>query len=119
MSFIKGNKIQEKEKGTFQECQYCEKKDCFFRDCRDLLNSSIFCQSQVTANIITSQESFSASTLTSIHSTSDELFALSSTTEYYDSNQSPSSNDTQEMSSNFVLSNRLKSNCSFLKRLYF
>lgn len=108
LSFILGNQIQEKEKGTFQDCQFCRKKVCSFKNCHDLLNSSIFCQTQVTANIITSQESFSTSTLMLIHSTSEEPFASTSTTGNYDTNQSPSSNDTQQMSSNFILSHKLK-----------
>lgn len=90
-SFIKGYQIKSNERGTFQDCQMCTKSHCFFTDCHYLLNSSIFCQSisntsqsQVTANITMSKECL--------------------TTGNYDTNKSPSSDDIQQMSSNFVLS---------------
>lgn len=85
----------------------CKKSNCFFQKCYYLLKGSIFCQStsdtsqsQVTANITMSKNCLTGSTLTSIISTSDELFASTSTTRNYDTNQLPSSNDTQQMSSN-------------------
>lgn len=85
----------------------CTKCNCYFRKCHYLLNSSIFCQSksdtsqsQVTANITMSKNCLTGSTLTSIISTSDELFSSTSTTRNYDTNQLPSSNDTQQTSSN-------------------
>lgn len=85
----------------------CRKNDCCFISCHYLLNSSIFCrnisdtsQRQVIANSTMSKECLTGSTLTSIISTSDQLFASTSTTRNYDTNQLPSSNDTQQMSSN-------------------
>lgn len=80
-----------------------------------LLNSSIYCKSitdtshsQITESIKTSQGEFSASTFMSNHFTSREVVVSNSTTEYYDSDQSPSTNYTQQMSSNFVPSNKQK-----------
>lgn len=106
-SIIKGYQIIHEDRGTFEDCQMCRKNDCCFTSCHNLLNSSIFCQNvsdtsqrQVTANNTMSKECLTGSTSTSIISTSDELFASTSTTRNYDTNQLPSSNDTQQMSSN-------------------
>lgn len=104
----------------------CRKKDCGFISCHYFLKSSIFCQNisdtsqhKVTANITMSNEYLTTSTLTSTHLTSDELFASTSSTGNYDTNQSPSSNDTQEMSSNFILSHKLKNLLLYSERVYF
>lgn len=106
-SVIKGYQIIDEDRGTFEDCQMCRKNDCCFESCHYLLNSSIFCQNisdtsqrHVTANNTMSKECLTGSTLTSIISTSDKLFASTSTTRNYDTNQLPSSNDTQQMSSN-------------------
>lgn len=94
-SFIKGYQIKSYERGTFQDCQMCTKSHCSFKNCHYILNSSIFCQSisdtsqsQVPANITMSKECL--------------------TTGNYDTNKSPSSDDIQQMSSNFVLSHKAK-----------
>lgn len=115
MPFIVGYQLKEKDTKTFQDCQMCRKNDCCFISCHYLLNSSTFCQNisdtsqhQVTANITMSNKCLTTSILTSTHLTSDELFASTSSTGNYDTNQSPSSNDRQEISSNFVLSHKLK-----------
>lgn len=112
----KGWAIKEDQRGTFLDCQMCTETDCWFRPCSDFLNSSIYCKSitdtshsQITESIKTSQGEFSASTFMSNHFTSREVVVSNSTTEYYDSDQSPSTNDTQQMSSNFVPSNKQKS----------
>lgn len=106
-SVIKGYQIIDEDRGTFEDCQMCRKNDCSFESCHYLLNSSIFCQNKsdtsqrhVTANNTMSKECLTGSTLTSIISTSDELFSSTSTTRNYDTNQLPSSNDTQQTSSN-------------------
>lgn len=91
----------------------CTEMDCRFRPCSDLLNSSIYCKSitdtshrQITESIKTSQGEFSASTFMWNHLTSREVVVSNSTTGYYDSDQSQSTNDTQQMSSNVVPSNK-------------
>lgn len=106
-SIIKGYQIKDEDRGTFEDCQMCRKNDCCFISCHYLLNSSIFCQNvsdtsqrHVTANNTMSKECLTGSTLTSIISTSDELFSSTSTTRNYDKNQLPSSNGTQQTSSN-------------------
>lgn len=126
LPFIAGYQFKKKERKTFQDCQMCRKNDCCFISCHYLLNSSIFCQNisdtsqhQVTANITMSNEYLTTSTLMSTHCTSDELFASTSSTGNYDTNQSPSSNDTQKMSSNFVLSHKLKHLLLYSERVYF
>lgn len=88
----------------------CGKNDCKFRRCSDKINSSIFCKniSDESKGETTSKETVSASTLMSIFSTSDEILALTSTAGYYDTDQLPSTNDTQQMSSNFILSYKRK-----------
>ncbi|XP_065944798.1 uncharacterized protein [Magallana gigas] len=100
-----GYQLKEKDTKTFQDCQMCRKNDCCFISCHYLLNSSTFCQNisdtsqhQVTANITMSNKCLTTSILTSTHLTSDELFASTSSTGNYDTNQSPSSNDRQEIS---------------------
>lgn len=115
--FIKGWGIMEEHIITFIECQMCRNSGCRFRRCSDSFRGSIFCksisdtsQSQITEHLTTSQESFSASTLLSSHSISDELFVSTSTTGNYDTDQSPSTNDTQQLSSNLILSYR-RENC--------
>lgn len=113
--FIKGWGIMEEHIITFIECQMCRNSDCRFRRCSDSFRGSIFCksissQSQITEHLTTSQESFSASTLLSSHSISEELFVSTSTTGNYDTDQSPSANDTQQLSSNLILSYR-RENC--------
>lgn len=82
----------------------CTEKDCRFRRCSDLLNSSIYCnstnnfQSHITGHLTTS-----ASTFMSNHLTSEELFASTASTRYYATDPSPSTNYTQQMSSNFFM----------------
>lgn len=97
----------QEQKGTFLECQMCTNNECQFRRCSDPLRGSIFCrslsQSQRPEIFTTSQESFSSSTCMLNHLTS-ELFAANSTTGSCDKDQLPSTSNTLQMSSNFVLS---------------
>lgn len=83
----------------------CERNDCQFKRCYDLSASSIFCKniSDEFQGQTTSRETVTASTFMSHHSTSDEILALTSTAGSYDTDQLPSTNDTQQMSSNFIL----------------
>lgn len=81
----------------------------------DFLDSSIYCKSisdnshcQVMEHLTTSQGGFSASTSMSNQLTSEEVFVSTSTTGYYDSHQSPSTDDKEQMSSNLVLSCKRK-----------
>lgn len=123
---IKGWEINEEQMGTFLECEVCERNDCQFMHCSDSLFGSIFCKSisntsqdQITEHFTTSQESFSASTLLSNHSTSDEFFVSTSTAGNYDTGQSQSTNDTQQMSSNLNLSYRRENcGCIFFKNIF-
>lgn len=87
----------------------CTEKNCHFRSCSDFLDSPIYCKSMsdishcpITEDLTSLQGGFSASTFMSNHLTS-EVFFSTSTTGYYDSDQSSSTNGTQQMSSNFVL----------------
>lgn len=89
----------------------CTEKDCSFRPCSDFLDSFIYCKNisytshcQITKHLTTLQGGFSASTFMSNHLTSQEASDSTSTTGYHDSNHFSPSNDTQQMSSNFVLS---------------
>lgn len=97
--------------GKFLECQMCEGKYCYFMGCSLSLNGSIFCKSnsntfktQITEPLTTSQESCSTSTLLSTHSTAGELFVSTSTATNHDTDQLPSTNDTQQIPSNSILS---------------
>lgn len=96
--------------GTFLECQMCERNNCEFIPCSNLLSGSIFCksisvtsQSQITEHLTTLHGSFSASTLLSNHPTSEELVVSTSTTKNYHTDQLASTNDTQQMPSNLIL----------------
>lgn len=98
----------------------CTNNGCQFRSCSDSLSGSIFCksiydtsQSQITEHFKTSIESFPTSTFMSNNLSSEELFASTSANRYYDSDQSPSTNDTHQMSSNFVLSYKWNSMAIF------
>lgn len=93
----------------------CTEKNCRFMACSDFLDSSIYCKSisdtshcQITEHLTTSQGGSSASTSMSNHLTSEEVFVSTSTTGYYDSHQSPSTDDKEQMSSNLVLSCKRK-----------
>lgn len=91
----------------------CEMNKCQFRSCFDLLAShdsheflasSIFCNnnSDEFQGITTSKEPVSASTFMSIHSTLQDVFVSTTSAIYSNTDQSPSTNSTQRMSSNFV-----------------
>lgn len=64
--------MEYKQRESFLQCQVCGKNDCKFRRCSDIIDSSIFCKniSDESKDETTSKETFSASTLMSIHSTS-------------------------------------------------
>lgn len=101
-------KINEDQRETFLGCQMCKENDCRFRPCSDFLDSSIYCKNmsdtshcQIKEHLTSLQRGFSASTFMSNHLISEEMFVSTSTTGY-DSDQSPSTNDTQPMSSNFL-----------------
>lgn len=83
----------------------CEMNKCQFRNCYEFSASSIFCnnKSDEFQGITTSKEHVSASTFMSTHSTSEDVFVSTTTTRYYDTDQSPSTNYTERMSSNFIL----------------
>lgn len=84
----------------------CEINKCQFRNCYDEFSArSIFCnnKSDEFQGITTSKEHVSASTFMSIHSTSEDVFVSTTTTRYYDTDQSPSTNYTERMSSNFIM----------------
>lgn len=87
------------------ECQICDMNECRFGTCYDISASSIFCNNVTDEfqGITTSKEPVSASTFMSIHSTSDDVFVSTTTARYFDTDQSPSTNYTERMSSNFVL----------------
>lgn len=80
-------------------------------DCSFSLNGSIFCksfsntsQAQITEHLTTSQERFSASTFFSTHSTAAKPFVSTSTARNYYTDQLPSTNETQQLPSNLILS---------------
>lgn len=77
---------------------------CQFRNCHEFLASSIFCNNNSDEFQVktTSKEPVSASTFMSVHSTLQDVFVSTTSAIYYDTDQSPSTNSTQRMSSNFV-----------------
>lgn len=95
---IKGWEMKEELRETFLECQMCERNVCQFRKCSDLLASSIFC-----INTSARFKGKKASTLMSNHSTSDVIFASTSTTGNDDQDISPSINDRFQKSGNYIL----------------
>nr|XP_034321979.1 uncharacterized protein LOC109619625 isoform X2 [Crassostrea gigas] len=105
-SIDQGQEIRVENIGKILECQRCERNTCYYMGCSLSLNGSIFCKSnfntsktQITEPLTTSQESFSASTLLSTHSTAEELFISTSTAINHDTDQLPSTTDTQQMPS--------------------
>lgn len=96
--------IEYEQRESFLQCQMCAKNYCQFRHCSDTSANSIFCKniSDESKGPTTSKETFSASPGMSNHSTSDEIIALTFTAGYYDTDQLPPKNDTQQMSSNIV-----------------
>lgn len=109
-SIDQGWEIEYEQRESFLQCQVCGKIECKFRRCSDMINSSIFCKNipDESKGETTSKETVSASTLMSNHSTSGEILAFTSTAGYYDTDQLPSTNDTQQMSSSFILSYKRK-----------
>lgn len=104
-----------------EECQMCVMNKCQFRKCYELSASSIFCNNNSDGfqDITTSKEPISASTFMSIHSTSEDVFVSTTTARYYDTDQSPLTNYTERMSSNFVLLCKRKKCDYILLRFFF
>lgn len=103
---IEGWEVNEEQTEAFSECQLCEMNECQFRNCDDEFSaSSIFCNNNSDEFQVktTSKEPVSASTFMFIHSTSEDVFVATTTARYYDTDQSPSTNYKERMSSNFVL----------------
>lgn len=101
---IEGWGVNEEQTEAFLECQMCVMNNCQFRKCSEL-SANIFCNNNTDEfeGITTSKEHLSASTCMSIHSTLQDVFVSTTTARYYDIDQSPSTNYTERMSSNFVL----------------
>lgn len=101
---MKGLGIKEEQIESFLECQVCGRNGCQFRDCFDLVASSIFCKtiSDSSQGKTTSQIPFSSSILMLNHSTSKDLFASRSTTENYDKVQLQSTNDGVQKAGNYI-----------------
>lgn len=101
---IEGWKVNKEQTEAFLECQICEMNKCQFRNCHEFLASSIFCNNNSDEFQVktTSKEPVSASTFMSVHSTLQDVFVSTTSAIYYDTDQSPSTNSTQRMSSNFV-----------------
>lgn len=110
---IEGWEVSEEQTEAFLECQMREMNKCQFRSCFDLLAShdsheflasSIFCNNNSDEFQVktTSKEPVSASTFMSIHSTLQDVFVSTTSAIYSNTDQSPSTNSTQRMSSNFV-----------------
>lgn len=95
---IKGWEMKEELRETFLECQMCERNVCQFRRCSDLLASSIFCK-----NTSARFQGKTTSTLMSNYSTSDVIFASTSTTGNDDQEILPSTNDRFQKSGNYIL----------------
>lgn len=100
---IIGREVTEEEREAFLECQICEMNECQFRSCFESSASSIFCNnnSDEFQGITTSKRTVSASTFMSLHSTLEDVFVSTTTTRYYNTDKSPSTNGMQQMSSNF------------------
>lgn len=98
---IEGWEVNEEQT---EECQICVMNKCQFIKCSELSANSIFCNKNTDEfqGITTSKEHVSASTFMSIHSTLQDVFVSTTSAIYFDTDQSPSTNYTERMSSNFV-----------------